>query len=116
MDMPDVTIDENALVSMQSLLGEHFEATLSFCHTEFDRLHSELVSSFNSDNETAIRNSHSLKSNAAQFGAVSLAEIAKNIEHLLIENKSAEAAQFLEQLEPHILATKEKMTAWLIKQ
>ena len=114
--MPDVTIDENALVSMQSLLGEHFEATLSFCHTEFDRLHSELESSFNSDNETAIRNSHSLKSNAAQFGAVSLAEIAKNIEHLLLENKLKEAEEFLVQLEPHILATKEKMTAWLINQ
>lgn len=114
--MPDVTIDDEALVSMQSLLGEHFEATLSFCHSEFDRLHSELASSFDSDNETAIRNSHSLKSNAAQFGAVSLADIAKNIEHLLIENKPDEAVIFLAQLEPHILATKEKMTAWLINQ
>lgn len=114
--MHDVVIDETALSSMQSLLGEHFESTLLFCHSEFDRLHQELSEHFDSDLETAVRNAHSLKSNAAQFGAVSLAEIAKQIEHLLADNKSTQARVYLEQLAPHILSTKEKMTSWLIAQ
>ena len=114
--MQNVVIDEAALTSMQTLLGEHFESTLLFCHSEFDRLHQELAEHFDIDQETAVRNAHSLKSNAAQFGAVSLAEIARQIEHLLGGSESNQARVYLEQLAPHISSTKEKMTSWLVTQ
>lgn len=112
--MHDVVIDKIALASMQSLLGEHFESTLLFCHSEFDRLYEELSDHFDTDLETAVRNAHSLKSNAAQFGAVSLAEIAKQVEHLLGAHEPHKARIYLDQLAAHILSTKEKMTACLV--
>ncbi|WP_105199803.1 MULTISPECIES: Hpt domain-containing protein [unclassified Pseudoalteromonas] len=76
----DIKIDESALMAMHDLLGEHFDEILVFCFSEFSRLHSAFQEALGSEQSDAIRNIHSLKSNAAQFGAVTLADTARIIE------------------------------------
>ena len=41
--MTTITIDESALEGMESLLGDQFADTLSFCCSEFQRLGSEVL-------------------------------------------------------------------------
>ena len=41
--MTEISIDESALESMESLLGEQFPDTLEFCCAEFERLGNETL-------------------------------------------------------------------------
>ncbi|SFC85014.1 Hpt domain-containing protein [Pseudoalteromonas denitrificans] len=110
--MEDMVIDENALSGMKSLLGEQFGTTLTFCYSEFDRLNLELNQSIKVDSNSAIRHAHSLKSNAAQFGALSLAEMAKNVEHSLSKGNLEEALAHASLLQTFIEQTKNKINTW----
>lgn len=110
--MGDQVIDEDALLGMKSLLGEQFNDTLDFCYCEFDRLNQELAQSIHNDNESAIRHVHSLKSNAAQFGALTLAEMAKKVEHSLNDGNLNDALVYAAQLQSLIDQTKDKINLW----
>jgi len=112
--MEDMVIDEDALLGMKSLLGDQFSDTLDFCYCEFDRLNQELEQSIHNDNESAIRHAHSLKSNAAQFGALSLAEMAKNVELSLNNGDLEEALAYAALLQTFIDQTKDKINIWKV--
>ncbi|CCQ12157.1 hypothetical protein PALB_30580 [Pseudoalteromonas luteoviolacea B = ATCC 29581] len=109
----NITIDENALESMQSLLGEQFSDTLLFCCSEFERLESEVMLTIHDDIQSAIRNAHSLKSNAAQFGATSLSNTARAIEQSLIQDDFEHAKEVSETLAEQVAGSKAKLQAWL---
>ncbi|MFC0117268.1 Hpt domain-containing protein [Pseudoalteromonas xiamenensis] len=109
----NVTIDESALLSMQSLLGEQFNDTLVFCCSEFERLESEVMLALHGDMQSAIRNAHSLKSNAAQFGALSLSNTAREIEQALIKDEHELAKEIAQGLAEQVAGSKAKLNAWL---
>ncbi len=100
-----VEIDSAALNAMSQLLGDQFLPTLEFCFDEYHRLYGELVEALPINTTDAMRHAHSLKSNAAQFGATSLAELAKRAEHALNEGNTELANEIAAQLEPHIIQT-----------
>ncbi|WP_339142559.1 Hpt domain-containing protein [Pseudoalteromonas galatheae] len=108
-----IVIDESALENMQMLLGEQFEDTVHFCCSEFERLESELMLNLNQDQEAAIRHAHSLKSNAAQFGAASLSELAKAIEHALIHGEADIVDDSIAKLAAQVSGSKAKLQQWL---
>ncbi|KPM83494.1 MULTISPECIES: Hpt domain-containing protein [Pseudoalteromonas] len=110
--MTTITIDESALEGMESLLGDQFADTLSFCCSEFQRLGSEVHANLGSDNEAAARHAHSLKSNAAQFGAQSLSELAQSIEHALNEGNADIAQQNSASIDQQVSGSVEKLQAW----
>lgn len=103
----DVNINSDALFAMQDLLQDQFLPTLEFCLTEFDRLYQDLETDFGTNLTEAIRHAHSLKSNAAQFGADSLAQIARELEHALTESNMSLASDLKAGLPTHISATKD---------
>lgn len=105
----EVKINQEALFAMQDLLQDQFLPTLEFCLTEFDRLHADLERDFDVNVTDTIRHAHSLKSNAAQFGAESLAHLAREIEHALGQGDSAHALSLKQALPAHISATKEQI-------
>ncbi|MBQ4812851.1 hypothetical protein A7985_02635 [Pseudoalteromonas luteoviolacea] len=106
-------IDETCLENMQSLLGDQFNDTLEFCLTEFERLENEVKMTINSDLEAATRNAHSLKSNAAQFGAMSLSDVAREIEMALLANEVERAKAEIDNLSEQVVASKSKLQHWL---
>ncbi|WP_440053228.1 Hpt domain-containing protein [Pseudoalteromonas sp. T1lg65] len=108
-----VKIDESALENMQLLLGEQFEDTVHFCCSEFERLESELMSAMNSDKEAAIRHAHSLKSNAAQFGAVSLSSVARNIEQGLVQEQQEIVEDAIALLADEVAGSAAALQAWI---
>lgn len=109
----NVTINEDALEGMQSLLGEQFEDTLIFCCDEFERLENELRIALTSSNQEAIRHAHSLKSNAAQFGAVSLSNNARAIEQGLINDDLESVQENLTRLSGQVAGSKTQLLQWL---
>ncbi|MEZ7205402.1 Hpt domain-containing protein [Pseudoalteromonas sp. DY56-GL79] len=111
-----IVIDEGALENMQMLLGEQFEDTVHFCCSEFERLESELMLNLNQDQEAAIRHAHSLKSNAAQFGAASLSDLAKTIEHALIQEEKDIVDDSIEKLAAQVAGSKAKLQQWVRAQ
>ncbi|MCQ8876958.1 Hpt domain-containing protein [Pseudoalteromonas shioyasakiensis] len=111
--MNTVVIDESALESMESLLGEQFSDTLVFCCAEFERLAAETLNTLGQDLEASIRHAHSLKSNASQFGATSLSDVAREIEHSLNNGEQAKAIEASKQLEQQVSGSKEALTNWL---
>ncbi|KTF18065.1 Hpt domain-containing protein [Pseudoalteromonas sp. H105] len=111
--MNDVVIDESALESMESLLGEQFSDTLTFCCAEFERLANEFFSAFGNDLEASIRHAHSLKSNASQFGATSLSEVARDIEQSLNNGEHDKAEAASKQLNEQVSKTQVELTSWL---
>ncbi|NMM39414.1 Hpt domain-containing protein [Pseudoalteromonas arctica] len=114
--MNTIVIDESALESMESLLGEQFSDTLTFCCTEFERLGSEVLTTIHSDIQVASRHAHSLKSNAAQFGASSLSQVAREIEQSLNNNDVSQALEAAQQLDSQVAGSKAKLTDWLKKR
>ncbi|WP_338363001.1 Hpt domain-containing protein [uncultured Pseudoalteromonas sp.] len=110
--MTEIQIDEAALDSMQSLLGEQFKDTLEFCCSEFERLGNEVLATIGSDKEAAIRHAHSLKSNAAQFGATSLSEVARQIELNLSEDKLEQAIEASTGLMAQVNGSQAQLRAW----
>ncbi|MEL0639199.1 Hpt domain-containing protein [Pseudoalteromonas aliena] len=111
--MTQISIDELALESMESLLGEQFADTLDFCCAEFERLGSEVLATIGKDREAAIRHSHSLKSNAAQFGASSLAEVSRVIELNLSDDNLPEAINASTSLMAQVTGSQAKLNEWL---
>lgn len=109
-DFNNIEINEESLFAMQDLLQDQFPPTIEFCMSEFDRLANALHEDLEKDITDATRHAHSLKSNAAQFGAVSLANLAKQIEHLLSAGDKAAAEPLIAQLDTHIIATKAALT------
>ncbi|MBQ4835911.1 MULTISPECIES: Hpt domain-containing protein [Pseudoalteromonas] len=109
----DTRIDETCLENMQSLLGEQFNDTLEFCLSEFDRLANDVKATIDNDLEAATRNAHSLKSNAAQFGAMSLADVARSIEMALIENNTEHAKSQVSVLCDEVVSSKALLQQWL---
>ncbi|CAM4170656.1 Hpt domain-containing protein [Pseudoalteromonas byunsanensis] len=109
----NVSIDNSALESMQSLLGEQFEETLVFCCSEFERLENDLKLALNSNREEAIRHAHSLKSNAAQFGAISLSSTARAIEQGLMRGDDAAVSENMEQIAEQVAGSKSQLLQWL---
>ena len=114
--MTDITIDTSALENMKSLLGEQFADTLDFCCAEFERLGSEVMATIYKDKEAAIRHSHSLKSNAAQFGASSLADVSRTIELSLVDDDLAKAMDACANLMPQVEGSQTKFKQWLDAQ
>lgn len=114
--MTEISIDESALESMESLLGEQFPDTLAFCCAEFERLGNETVAALGQDKEAAIRHAHSLKSNAAQFGAVSLANVARTIECNLNNGNDEQAVDAAHKLMAQVTGSQTKLNAWLAKR
>jgi HPt (histidine-containing phosphotransfer) domain-containing protein len=110
--MTEISIDESALESMESLLGEQFPDTLEFCCTEFERLGNETIAALGQDKEAAIRHSHSLKSNAAQFGAASLAEVARLIEYNLNNGNDEQAVDAANNLMAQVTGSQAKLNEW----
>ena len=110
--MTTITIDESALEGMESLLGDQFADTLTFCCSEFQRLSNEALTCIDVDNESAARHAHSLKSNAAQFGAMSLSELAREIEHDLNEGQVSKAKANSQNLQAQVEGSQEKLQAW----
>ena len=110
--MTEISIDESALESMESLLGEQFPDTLEFCCSEFERLGSETIAALGQDKEAAIRHSHSLKSNAAQFGAASLAEVARLIEYNLNNDNEEQAVDAANNLMAQVIGSQAKLNEW----
>jgi len=111
--MEKVRIDEGALTGMASLLGDQFNDTLQFCFSEFERLQQAFVDTMESDREAAIRNIHSLKSNAAQFGAVSLANTARTIEQCMMENDDESAKPSIAILDSQVEGSVSRIEQWL---
>lgn len=111
--MNTIVIDESALESMESLLGEQFSDTLTFCCTEFERLGAEVLSTIHNDEQVACRHAHSLKSNAAQFGASSLSDVAREIEQNLNNGDTVKAISASEQLDGQVAGSKAKLVDWL---
>jgi HPt (histidine-containing phosphotransfer) domain-containing protein len=111
--MNEVTIDEAALQSMESLLGDQFADTVDFCCAEFERLGSELLATIGNDRESAIRHSHSLKSNAAQFGAASLAEVSRIIEQNLVNDNLSEATRASDDLMAQVKGSQTQLNEWV---
>ena len=111
--MTEINIDTSALESMESLLGEQFADTLDFCCSEVERLGSEVLATIGKDKEAAIRHSHSLKSNAAQFGASSLAEVSRVIEQNLNLDNLAEAIDASNSLMAQVTGSQAKLNEWL---
>jgi len=114
--MTDITIDTSALENMKSLLGEQFADTLDFCCAEFERLGSEVMATIGKDKEAAIRHSHSLKSNAAQFGASSLADVSRTIELSLVDDDLAKAMDACANLMLQVEGSQTKFKQWLDAQ
>jgi HPt (histidine-containing phosphotransfer) domain-containing protein len=108
-----VSIDTNALENMQSLLGEQFEDTLVFCCSEFERLENDLKLALHSDKQEAIRHAHSLKSNAAQFGATSLSNTARAIELGLVNGDEDIVSQNIAQIAEQVVGSKQELMDWL---
>ncbi|MEI8618886.1 Hpt domain-containing protein [Pseudoalteromonas sp. B193] len=104
--MTEINIDTSALESMESLLVSSLLIHLIFAAHEFERLGSEVLATIGKDKEAAIRHSHSLKSNAAQFGASSLAEVSRVIEQNLNLDNLAEAIDASNSLMPQVTALK----------
>ena len=111
--MTEVSINEAALESMESLLGEQFAATLDFCCVEFERLGSEVLATIGQDKEASVRHAHSLKSNAAQFGADSLAAVAGEIEQCLNNDNLAQATAASAQLMTQVAQSQTLLNNWL---
>ncbi|GAA59648.1 hypothetical protein P20652_1512 [Pseudoalteromonas sp. BSi20652] len=111
--MTEINIDTSALESMESLLGEQFADTLDFCCAEFERLGSEVLATIGKDKEAAIRHSHSLKSNAAQFGASSLAEVSRVIEQHLIMDNLPDAIDASTRLTEQVNGSQTQLNEWL---
>ncbi|CAH9058942.1 hypothetical protein PSECIP111951_04084 [Pseudoalteromonas holothuriae] len=109
----NVSIDNGALESMQSLLGDQFEDTLVFCCSEFERLENDLKLALDCDKQEAIRHAHSLKSNAAQFGAISLSGTARAIEQGLIKGDELSVTENMEQITEQVVGSKSQLLQWL---
>ncbi|WP_105168065.1 Hpt domain-containing protein [Pseudoalteromonas sp. T1lg23B] len=109
----NVSIDNSALESMQSLLGEQFEETLIFCCSEFERLENDLKLALNSNRQEAIRHAHSLKSNAAQFGATSLSSTARAIEQGLMKGDDASVSENMALISEQVIGSKSQLLQWL---
>ncbi|KID56708.1 hypothetical protein N473_09355 [Pseudoalteromonas luteoviolacea CPMOR-1] len=109
----ETKIDETCLENMQALLGEQFSDTLEFCLSEFDRLANEVRATIDNDLEAATRNAHSLKSNAAQFGAMSLADVSRSIEMALVEGNVDYAKTQVSVLCSEVDASKALLQRWL---
>ena len=109
MSDTQVNVNQDALFAMQDLLQDQFIPTLEFCVSEFDRLQLAVEQDIEKDIKEAIRHAHSLKSNAAQFGAESLASISRQLEHALMEGDMSLSHQLTKQLPLHISATKEEI-------
>ena len=105
--MTTITIDESALEGMESLLGDQFADTF-LCCSEFQRLGSEVLANLGSDNEAAARHAHSLKSNAAQFGAASLSSLAQEIELTLNQGDVSTAQEKSQTLDEQVSGSVEK--------
>lgn len=106
----EIKVDEAALNAMSQLLGEQFLPTLEFCFSEFERLHSDLADAVEQNDLTsAVRHAHSLKSNAAQFGATSLAESARVIEHNIALADNSEGIAELANLPAQIEQTTQRI-------
>ncbi|WP_462158197.1 Hpt domain-containing protein [Pseudoalteromonas sp. GB56] len=108
----EIKIDGSALEAMQGLLGDQFEDTLEFCFSEFSRLHNAFEQSLDSDQSEAIRSVHSLKSNAAQFGATTLADTAREIELGLSKGEHQHLKPFIDALPATIEMSIERMKQW----
>jgi HPt (histidine-containing phosphotransfer) domain-containing protein len=110
--MTEISINEPALESMESLLGEQFTVTLAFCCTEFERLATQVLATIGEDKEASIRHAHSLKSNAAQFGAASLTEVAGVIELNLNNDNLAAANTAADYLMLQVNGSIAKINEW----
>ena len=109
----NISINEDALAGMQALLGEQFADTVVLCCSEFERLESEIRMAFNNDKQEAIRHAHSLKSNAAQFGATSLSNLARAIEQGLIQDDLDHMDDNLARLAGQVSGSKSQLLQWL---
>ena len=106
-----VSVNQDALFAMRDLLQDQFEPTVEFCLSEFDRLQQAFDDDIQRDVTEAIRHAHSLKSNAAQFGADSLAGLAKQLEHTLMNGDVTLALELAQQLPLHISSTKNEINS-----
>jgi len=99
--MSDVAIDQAIFDGLKESVGADYIAELvSAFLEETPALIAQLCSALDArDIETFRRAAHSIKSNAATFGATPLAELAREMEFMARENRLAEIGNRLEVLE-----------------
>lgn len=89
------TFEELKRISGEDIIDELIQAFLD----EAPIMVGQLKSAFGSgDVDVFRRNAHTLKSNAATFGAEELAALAKDLEHLAREKSLAEVGEKLDNL------------------
>jgi histidine phosphotransfer protein HptB len=98
--MPDNVIDEPTFQALKEMSGSDFMSELIDTFLD-DAPHmlAELRRALDAgDAETFLRNAHSLKSNCKTFGALALAEHARELELLGRENRLGDVGDKLEHL------------------
>ena len=99
--MSEAIIDQDIFDGLKDLVGDDFVGEL--VETFFEEAPISLAEMGqalqNGDTETFRRSAHSLKSNAASFGAMQLASLAREMEYLGRDGRVDEAESKLPQVE-----------------
>ncbi len=104
-------IDANTFEELKQMSGDDFTNELIDTFLEdAPKMIAEIRSSLAAGNAEAFRRAaHSLKSNAATFGATQLAALARELEMLGKENKLHETGNRLERLEDAYASVREEL-------
>ena len=99
--MPETTIDVKAFETLKAMAGSDFigeliDTFLADAPNIIQQLHDALATR---DVDTFRRAAHSLKSNAASFGASTLTAVSRELEQLARENRLSEIDNQLQVLE-----------------
>lgn len=100
-DSPELTlIDETIFNTLQELMEDDFQDLIESYKEDGQKLLEDLkASSINTDLETMVRASHTLKSSSNNIGATALANVALEIETLSKGDNIAEASKLIPALE-----------------
>lgn len=99
--MNEAIIDQATFADLKDLVGDDFisELLATFFEEAPDMLAAMDQTLLNGDAETFRRSAHSLKSNAASFGAMQLVSLAREMEYLGRDGRLEEARAKLPQVE-----------------
>jgi HPt (histidine-containing phosphotransfer) domain-containing protein len=99
--MPESVIDENVFNDLKETVGaDYISELVSIFMTEVPELIAQLRPALAVENIEGFRRAaHSIKSNAATFGAMQLFELARELEYMARENRLAEVGNQVELLE-----------------
>ena len=105
-------IDQTTFNELKQMSGDDFINELIDTFLEdAPKMIAEIKSAFAANNVEAFRRAaHSMKSNAATFGASQLAALAKELEMLGKENKLSETGDRLKSLEEAYASVRDELT------